>query len=87
MEREGLKNVIFTNCVKDENIKQVGFSVLHSNLPLRDLEKTLQNVLCFHRGEFWRQPTDLLGFRGALEFWGALVSRCPEQMGLDSPMV
>lgn len=26
LEREGLKNVIFTNCVKDENIKQVGFS-------------------------------------------------------------
>ncbi|KAF6317494.1 hypothetical protein mRhiFer1_008541 [Rhinolophus ferrumequinum] len=23
LEREGLKNVIFTNCIKDENIKQV----------------------------------------------------------------
>lgn len=25
LEREGLKNIIFTNCVKDENVKQVGF--------------------------------------------------------------
>lgn len=24
LEREGLKNIIFTNCVKDENVKQVG---------------------------------------------------------------
>lgn len=24
LEGEGLKNTIFTNCVKDENIKQVG---------------------------------------------------------------
>ena len=27
LEGQGLKNVIFTNCVKDENIKQVGVSV------------------------------------------------------------
>lgn len=25
LEGEGLKNVIFTNCLKDENVKQVGF--------------------------------------------------------------
>jgi len=24
LEGEGLKNVVFTNCVRDENIKQVG---------------------------------------------------------------
>lgn len=30
LEREGLKNVIFTNCIKDENIKQVGFCLFYT---------------------------------------------------------
>lgn len=42
LEREGLKNVIFTNCVKDENVKQVGFWLFYT---LMLLLKYIQEAL------------------------------------------
>ncbi|KAK1333418.1 hypothetical protein QTO34_005801 [Cnephaeus nilssonii] len=41
LEREGLKNVIFTNCIKDENIKQV--------IPM--VTELVGNSYRYHRGE------------------------------------
>uniref|UniRef100_G1P4L5 Mitochondrial GTPase 1 n=1 Tax=Myotis lucifugus TaxID=59463 RepID=G1P4L5_MYOLU len=41
LEREGLKNVIFTNCIKDENIKQV----------IPKVTELVGNSYRYHRGE------------------------------------
>ncbi|ELK36777.1 Mitochondrial GTPase 1 [Myotis davidii] len=41
LEREGLKNVIFTNCIKDENIKQV----------IPKVTELIGNSYRYHRGE------------------------------------
>lgn len=42
LERKGLKNVIFTNCIKDENIKQVGFCLFYTlMLLLKYIQETL----------------------------------------------
>uniref|UniRef100_A0A8C5V322 Mitochondrial GTPase 1 n=1 Tax=Microcebus murinus TaxID=30608 RepID=A0A8C5V322_MICMU len=46
LEGEGLKNVIFTNCVKDENVKQV--------IPV--VTELIGNSCRYHRGEVSERP-------------------------------
>uniref|UniRef100_A0A8C9A3H7 Mitochondrial GTPase 1 n=1 Tax=Prolemur simus TaxID=1328070 RepID=A0A8C9A3H7_PROSS len=46
LEGEGLKNVIFTNCVKDENVKQV--------IPV--VTELIGSSCRYHRGEVCEQP-------------------------------
>uniref|UniRef100_A0A8C0D9Y5 Mitochondrial GTPase 1 n=1 Tax=Balaenoptera musculus TaxID=9771 RepID=A0A8C0D9Y5_BALMU len=46
LEGEGLKNVIFTNCVKDENIKQI--------VPM--VTELVGSSYRYHRGEVCEQP-------------------------------
>lgn len=42
LEREGLKNIIFTNCVKDENVKQVGCFFFNTlMLLLKNIQETV----------------------------------------------
>uniref|UniRef100_A0A8C3WBD7 Mitochondrial GTPase 1 n=1 Tax=Catagonus wagneri TaxID=51154 RepID=A0A8C3WBD7_9CETA len=57
LEGEGLKNGIFTNCVKDENIKQVSPKVT----------ELIGSSYCYHRGEVCeRPPVFLLDTPGVL---------------------
>uniref|UniRef100_A0A8D0Q6U3 Mitochondrial GTPase 1 n=2 Tax=Sus scrofa TaxID=9823 RepID=A0A8D0Q6U3_PIG len=46
LEREGLKNVIFTNCVKDENIKQI----------IPKVTELVGSSCRYHRGEVCERP-------------------------------
>uniref|UniRef100_A0A671ERF5 Mitochondrial GTPase 1 n=1 Tax=Rhinolophus ferrumequinum TaxID=59479 RepID=A0A671ERF5_RHIFE len=46
LEREGLKNVIFTNCIKDENIKQV----------IPAVTDLVGSSCRYHRGEVCERP-------------------------------
>nr|KAF6457645.1 hypothetical protein HJG63_013668 [Rousettus aegyptiacus] len=57
LEREGLKNIIFTNCVKDENVKQI--------VPV--VTELVGSSYRYHRGEVCeRPPVFLLDTPGVL---------------------
>uniref|UniRef100_A0AC11BCA8 Mitochondrial ribosome associated GTPase 1 n=1 Tax=Ovis aries TaxID=9940 RepID=A0AC11BCA8_SHEEP len=62
LEREGLKHVVFTNCVKDENVKQVIPTVM----------ELVGSSYRYHRGEVCERPLMFL-----LDTPGVLAPRIP----------
>ncbi|KAM9197963.1 mitochondrial ribosome-associated GTPase 1 isoform 2-T2 [Dugong dugon] len=68
LEGEGLKNVIFTNCVKDENIRQI----------IPTVTELIESSYRYHRGEVCERPLVFL-----LDTPGVLAPRIESvEMGL-----
>uniref|UniRef100_A0A8C6CL98 Mitochondrial GTPase 1 n=1 Tax=Moschus moschiferus TaxID=68415 RepID=A0A8C6CL98_MOSMO len=68
LEREGLKHVVFTNCVKDENVKQIIPTVM----------ELVGSSYRYHRGEVSERPLMFL-----LDTPGVLAPRIPSvEIGL-----
>uniref|UniRef100_A0AAA9TJC3 Mitochondrial GTPase 1 n=2 Tax=Bos TaxID=9903 RepID=A0AAA9TJC3_BOVIN len=62
LEREGIKHVVFTNCVKDENVKQV----------IPTVTELVGSSYRYHRGEVCERPLMFL-----LDTPGVLAPRIP----------
>ncbi|XP_008589529.1 PREDICTED: mitochondrial ribosome-associated GTPase 1 [Galeopterus variegatus] len=59
LEGEGLKNVIFTNCIKDENVKQVGFFLFTLMLLLQ----YIQGIKSRHTALLKAEPSSVAAAR------------------------
>lgn len=76
LEEEGLKNVVFTNCVRDENIQQVGAPPFHTLMLLLKYRSEIPEIIsCSHKKQsFGEDPWVRWGSWGA----GPVCTQGPE---------